>query len=148
MASIAADVTRTCPQCQFAKASSTTKKAPTLKIQTSQPFELLAVDLVALPVSAQRQNCCLVAVDHNSKWLSVVPLANKQAATVSRALCEVILPGLPRVPQRVLSDNGPEFRSGQFNACLEEMGIVHVTTTPLGPSSNGAVERCNTKSWN
>ena len=143
VAQIAADVTRTCHQCQLVKVSNTKIKPPTIKIETSQPFELVAVDLVALPPSSGRYNCCLVAVDHNSKWLSVVPLMNKRADTVTAAMYEVVLPGLPRVPQRILSDNGPEFRSQLFNAWLEEVGIEHVSTTPLSPSSNGAVERCN-----
>ena len=62
---------------------------------------------------------------------------------MTAAMYEVVLPGLPRVPQRILSDNGPEFRSQLFNAWLDEVGIEHVSTTPLSPSSNGAVERCN-----
>ena len=142
MSSIAADIARTCHLCQTVKVSVDKAKAPTIKVQTQKPFDLVAVDLVALPMS-RGQVCCLVVVDHNSKWLAVVPLANKRADTVAGALCDRIIPSLPRVPRRLLSDNGPEFRGEAFKQRLESLGIEHVMTTPLNPASNGAVERGN-----
>ena len=142
MSSIAADITKTCHLCQTVKVSVDRAKAPTIKVQTQKPFDLVAVDLVALPAS-RRHICCLVAVDHNSKWLAVVPLTNKRAETVAEALCDRIFPSLPRLPRRILSDNGPEFRGEAFNNRLESLGVEHVMTTPLNPASNGAVERGN-----
>ena len=50
---------------------------------------------------------------------------------------------MPRIPVRVLTDNGPEFTSEAFGTLLERYNIVHVRTTPYKPSSNGAVERVN-----
>ena len=142
MSSIAADITKTCHLCQTVKVSVDKAKAPTIKVQTQKPFDLVAVDLVALPAS-RRQICCLVAVDHNSKWLAVVPLTNKRAETVAEMLCDRIFPSLPRLPRRILSDNGPEFRGEAFKNRLESLGVEHVMTTPLNPASNGAVERGN-----
>ncbi|XP_018012141.1 uncharacterized protein LOC108669343 [Hyalella azteca] len=48
-----------------------------------------------------------------------------------------------RTPDRLLSDNGPEFRSSLFTDLLCTYGIKHITTTPYQPSSNGCVERVN-----
>ena len=45
---IARDVCSTCHQCQIQKEFSTPLIPPTLKIQTSYPFELMAADLVSL----------------------------------------------------------------------------------------------------
>ena len=44
MYKIAADVAITCPICQVDKSSGTMYVPPTLKISTSRPFELVAVD--------------------------------------------------------------------------------------------------------
>jgi hypothetical protein len=85
----------------------------------------------------------LVVVDHFSKWLSVVPIRNKTAKTVVNMLEHRILPTLPRMPDRILTDNGPEFSSEIFSAMLTSYGIKHIFTTPYRPASNGCVERVN-----
>ena len=54
-----------------------------------------------------------------------------------------VLPFLPRLPEKLLTDNGPEFRASLFNEVLNRYGIKHVCSTPYKPSSNGAVERIN-----
>ena len=44
---------------------------------------------------------------------------------------------------KLLTDNGPEFVSKDFNDTLDQFGIKHTYTTPYKPSSNGAIERVN-----
>ena len=43
--------------------------------------------------------------------------------------------------ERVLSDNGSEFRSSVFGDTLRELGAVHTFIRPGRPMTNGAVER-------
>jgi transposase InsO family protein len=43
--------------------------------------------------------------------------------------------------ERVLSDNGSEFRSAEFGATLQELGAVQTFIRPGRPATNGAVER-------
>lgn len=142
MSKVAEDVTRTCPSCQRMKVSSI-KQPPTIKIHTSRPYELVTIDLLALPPTRRRYVCCLVVVDHHTKWASVVPLTSKRAGSVCAAVKYQVLPFLLDTPTTILSDNGPEFRSREFNELLQENGIKHTYTTPLRPSSNGLVERTN-----
>ena len=142
LSSIAADVCRTCDMCQRVKVAGIAQP-PVVKIQTSSPFELLSVDLVSLPRTRSGNVCCLVTVDHYSKWLSVVPLPNKTTATVTGAMRARVFPSLTRVPDKLLSDNGPEFKSGVFGELMEEYSVQHVFTTAYKPSSNGLVERMN-----
>jgi hypothetical protein len=137
------DMCTTCPQCQLSKISSVTIAPPKLKICTSEPFELMAVDLISLPKTANGYIGCLMCVDHYSKWVAAVPIRNKTGLTVSNALKNQVLPFIPRVPVRILSDNGPEFTCSQFRDVLKTMGIVHQFTTPYCPSSNGGIERVN-----
>ena len=45
------------------------------------------------------------------------------------------------LPDLIVSDNGPRFISEEFQAFLTRNGIVHRTTAPYMPSSNGLAER-------
>jgi hypothetical protein len=99
-----------CSRCQLYKVSSQHQVPPTCKIETSQPFELLAADLVNLPRTSSGYIGCFVMVDHFSKWLTCVPIRDKRTSTISSILENRILPSLPAKPQRLLTDNGPEFR--------------------------------------
>ena len=137
------DICVSCTKCQIMKEYSSVVTPPTIRIQSSYPFEILAVDLISFPKTSQGYIGCLVAVDHFSKWVAAVPLRDKKGSTVAKALQYQLLPFLPRVPTNVLSDNGPEFVSSDFNESLDFFSIKHKLITPGQPSSNGAVERCN-----
>ena len=137
------DVCRTCSICQKCKISSRVIIPPTLRISTNSPFELVAMDLISLPTTSTGFVGCLMTVDHFSKWVTANPIRNKQSRTICKVLENNVLPTLPRVPVRILTDNGPEFISQEFGAVLERYNIVHVRTTPYKPSSNGAIERVN-----
>ena len=140
---IISDVATTCHECQVLKEFSTPIVKPTLKICTEYPYELLAVDLVTLPKTSNGYIGCLVVVDHYTKLVAAVPIRNKQTCTIIEALSNQIFPFLPAMPTSLLSDNGMEFASVQFNSFLEQVNVVHKYTTPLCPSSNGAIERVN-----
>ena len=44
---------------------------------------------------------------------------------------------------RAMTDNGPGYRSGEFNALPESQGVRHTYTRPYSPWQNGKVERMN-----
>ena len=137
------DICRSCPHCQVFKVSRQDVAPPTMKIKTSYPFEMVSVDCMLLPITSTREEVVLVAVDQYSKWLSVIPMHDKKAVTVTKAMHERILPSMPYLPTRILSDNGPEFISHVFNEFLDGYNIRHTYSTPNKPSSNGGVERVN-----
>ena len=116
---------------------------PTLKIHSHYPFELMAADLVSLPRTPSGFIGCLVVVDHYSKFVAAVPIRNKQSSTIIQALSSHIFPFIPSIPCKLLTDNGPEFISADFDTYLTSMNISHQLTTPYCPTSNGAVERVN-----
>ncbi|WP_156948323.1 integrase core domain-containing protein, partial [Marinobacterium jannaschii] len=43
--------------------------------------------------------------------------------------------------RRLMTDNGPAYRSGLFNRILTAKGIKHVYTRPYTPRTNGKAER-------
>ena len=139
---IIGDVCATCPSCQVNEHHSQMVALPMLKICSSYIFELVAANLLSLPKIKTGFIGCLVLVDYYSKWVSAVPIKNKLSVTVIQALNQA-LSCLLVVPSKLLTDNGPEFTSNQFESFLNSMGVEHQLTTPYHLSSNGAVERVN-----
>ncbi|GFS26698.1 Pol polyprotein [Elysia marginata] len=45
------------------------------------------------------------------------------------------------IPEILISDNGPQFASKEFAQFTECYGILHKTSSPLHPESNGEAER-------
>nr|XP_050051358.2 uncharacterized protein K02A2.6-like [Dermacentor andersoni] len=45
------------------------------------------------------------------------------------------------LPQKLYSDNGPPFSSSDFKDFLRKLDVVHVTSSPYHPRSNGMAER-------
>ena len=45
------------------------------------------------------------------------------------------------LPRKVVTDNGTSFTSAEFKAFMADNNIVHVTSAPYHPSSNGLAER-------
>ena len=103
----------------------------------------MAMDVMVLPRTPRNNICVLVAVDSFSKWTVAIPMKNKTTATVCNIVESNILPNFTKLPTRILTDNGPEFRSEEFNLLLKKYNINHVCSTPYKPSSNGGVERMN-----
>ena len=143
MTKVSRDVCVSCEYCQFYKVKNQHMKPPMVKISAVYPFHTVAVDLLQFNKSVSGYVAVLTMVDLYSKWLAAIPIRDKRAVTVSNAFNNSILPSIPQIPERVLSDNGPEFRAVEFERILEKLNIEHVFSTPYMPSSNGAVERAN-----
>ena len=140
---VASDLCNSCPTCQLYKVSAQKDSPPMIKINASQPFDLVTADLIQLPRTSSGSIGCLVVLDHFSKWLVCVPITNKRAETIANIFLSRVLPVLPTKPNRILTDNGKEFSSDIFASLCDQYGITHVFSTPYKPQSNGAVERVN-----
>lgn len=89
--------------------------------------------------------CLHVAVDDRSRvaYAELLPDERKGtcAAFMGRALR--FYAGLGLTVERVMTDNGPGYRSGEFNELLAAAGVRRVYTRPYSPWQNGKVERMN-----
>ncbi|PIK35624.1 hypothetical protein BSL78_26320 [Apostichopus japonicus] len=124
---------RLCTQCiQVQKAPN---PEPLLLWQwATQPWQRVHIDYAEV----KGQNFLLV-VDSHSKWLEVLPMNT----TTSTATINVLRTLFARygLPIQLVSDNGPQFRSGEFQNFLKSNGVDHTRTPPYHPATIGLAER-------
>lgn len=81
----------------------------------------------------------LVLVDSHSKWIEAVPLKCTSGEATTSALRSIFSRfGIPRT---VVSDNGPQFVSAEFQRFCERNNIRHIFSPPYFPQANGLAER-------
>ena len=116
-----------CVICQRSR-----KKPPKVPMQ---PWSRIHVDHAG-PVLGKT---LLIIVDAYSKWIEVhiVPSTTSSAAIEKLRVTFAT----HRLPETLVSDNGPTFVSGEFEEFMRRNGIKHLTTAPYHPSSNGLAER-------
>lgn len=66
----------------------------------------------------------LVVIDVLSKYLWMRPLKNKKGVSVANALRDILLEG--RVPKRIRTDKGQEFRAKEVQQVLKDHKITHL----------------------
>ncbi|XP_037508363.2 uncharacterized protein LOC119384143 [Rhipicephalus sanguineus] len=81
----------------------------------------------------------LVVVDAHTKWLEAVPLSH--ASTETTINCVRGIFSRFGIPRTIVSDNGTQFSSHDFEEFVANNNIVHLRCAPYHPQSNGAAER-------
>ena len=101
----------------------------------TRPWARIHIDFAG-PMSGKM---FLVVIDAHSKWIEVIPMAVCSAATTIQALRTLLAQfGLP---ESIVSDNGPQFVSNEFQEFCRVNGIRQIRVAPYHPSSNGLAER-------
>ena len=81
----------------------------------------------------------LVLVDAHSKWMDVRPMTSITSAKTIEQLR--IIFSTHGFPKKVVTDNGASFTSLEFKQFMKENGVIHITSAPYHPSTNGLAER-------
>ena len=98
------------------------------------PWERIGVDLFELHKSSY-----LIVVDYFLRYPKVIKLKS----TTSKSVIAVLKSIFSRhgVPVVLVSDNGPQFASGEIQTLAKSYSFSHVTSSPHYHQSNGMVER-------
>ena len=81
----------------------------------------------------------LVAVEATSKWIETHIMSSTTSTATVNKLREIFAQhGLPEL---LVSDNAANLISEEFETFMRKNGIVHVTSAPYHPASNGLGER-------
>ena len=100
------------------------------------PMDQIAIDLFSMnDMSSRGVNFVLVAVDIATRYHWLIPLTDKRAVSVARALFTQIISrfGAPKV---ISSDNGPEFVNEMIHALGTLFGVSHCYVAPYNPRAS------------
>ena len=140
---MAADVQKYCQgcsTCQTSKLPSPTR-APMVNTPIGNPWEMLAVDILEVPISRNNHRYLLVVMDYFTKWADAIPLRDQKAATIADAVVKICSSfGMPDI---LHSDQGRNFESTLFHQVLQAFGIHKTRTTAYHPQGDGMVEHFN-----
>ena len=98
------------------------------------PYQVVGTDLFELDGQVY-----LLSVDFYSKWVCVGALQETRSIDVIRVLEKQFVDF--GCPQRLISDNGPQYGSFEFREFAKRMNFEHVTSSPNYARSNGFSER-------
>ena len=131
---------RQCTACQAAKLPMPTP-APLTNVPIGRPWEMIAVDILEVPMSYCHNRYLLVIQDYFTKWADAIPLPNQTAATITAELVKIF--GMFGLPDILHSDQGRNFESTILQQTLDTFGIQKSRTTAYHPQGDGMVERFN-----
>lgn len=134
---------RSCETCKTTKSPNQILKPEMGKPAFSvRPFQRLYIDLLGpYPRSRSGNIGILIILDHMSKFHWLHPLKKFTSSRIQDFLQQHIF-HVYGVPEVIISDNGSQFKSNEFNAFLTSFGINHTYTALYSPQSN-ASERVN-----
>ena len=126
------ELVHNCPECTKAMQA---QKQPLISTPLPEhPWEKLASDLFEI-----NGNMYLLVVDYFSRYMEVQTLSTTTSAGVIRALKAIF--ARHGIPATLISDNGPQYSSQEFQLFAKEYHFQHITSSPYYPQSNGLAER-------
>ncbi|XP_058446711.1 uncharacterized protein K02A2.6-like [Malaya genurostris] len=128
------DFVKSCRQCAMA-AKTPPKSAPLSWPKSSKPWQRVHLDYAG-PIDGEYY---LVVVDSFSKWPEIVQTRSITTAATVKILRDLF--ARLGMPETLVSDNGSQFTSAEFQSYCTNNGIEHLTTAPFHPQSNGQAER-------
>ena len=117
------------------------QKAPMSSVPIGKPWEMVAVDVLQVPISYQNNRYLLVVQDYFTKWVEAIPMPDQTAVRIINELVKLF--SMSGLPQIVHSDQGQNFKSTILKQTLEAFNICKSRTTAYHPQCDGLVERFN-----
>ena len=99
-----------------------------------RPWQVVASDLFSL----EKVNYVIV-VDYYSRFFEIERLKDTLSSTVVKKTKAIFSRHV--IPEEIVSDNGPQFISQEYKQFTSEWDIVHTTSSPEYPQSNGPDEK-------
>ena len=134
----------TCQQFKIDRTPSKPAYIPTEGAKSLRPFANCSMDLITDLPPADSYDSILVVVDQGlSKGVILIP-CNKTLTSEDTA--RLLLENLYKrfgLPDKIISDRGPQFASKAFLALLKLLGIKSALSTAYHPQTDGTTERVN-----
>lgn len=137
----------TCQACAEGKQTSTPHQR-TSERMPERPGEMVSTDVIGpiRPLGYRNEKFISVIVDHYTGWTSANPIMTKSTEDVLNHVKEVTSFIKTQTGQNVRilrTDSATEYLTDRFEQWIAAQGMLHETTAPYCPASNGKVERLN-----
>jgi hypothetical protein len=132
-------VIQSCVECaRFSKVKPSFKQAGF--IMSHHPFQHVEIDLcTSFPASFNGFTALLVVIDLFSSFTFAIPIRDKTAATVAQQLFTLF--SIFGWPDKLSSDNGPEFHNELVHEMSKLLSIDQRHAVAWNPKASGAVEK-------
>lgn len=112
-------------------------------VSTFHPYQRIALDIMGpiQPVSKQGNRFIIVCQDYFTKWVEVKACPSTEASVIRDFLTDEVFSRYG-VCDELVTDQGTQMTSRQFQEFLNEIGIRHLKTSVYHPQSD-MVERTN-----
>ena len=133
---------KNCPVCATVSGGGKVSRPPLHPIPVQRLFQIVGVDVMDLPTTADGNCHVVVFQDYLTKWPLVYPVPDQKSIRLVRLLVEEVIPFFG-VPEALLSDRGTNLLSSLMKDICQMMGIKKLNTTSYHPQCDGMVERFN-----
>ena len=126
------DVVKNCQECL----KNTSQRSEPLQssMLPQLPWQKIGTDLFDWNKSTY-----LLIVDYFSRWIEIARLSKLTSEEIILHTRSIF--ARYRIPEVVMSDNGPQFSSEKYAEFAQQYGFEHITSSPYYPQSNGEAER-------
>ena len=135
---------RICQQFKIHRSPSKPTFIPTEGAKSTRPFAYCSMDFITDLPSINNFDSILVVVDQSlSKGVIIIP-CNK--TITAKETGKLLLKNLYKrfgLPNKIISDRGPQFASKAFVELLKLLGIKSALSTAYHPQTDGTTERVN-----
>ena len=124
------EMVQTCPDC--AKYSTPPREPMISSTLPDYPWQRVSSDLFQV-------HRHLLVVDYYSRYPEVVKLTSTTSESIITSLSSIF--ARHGIPEELISDNGPQYSSQDFEDFAKRYGFQHTTSSPHYPQGNGLAER-------
>lgn len=141
MRSLITKFVKACKLCKMNKVTKRTKEESLVTTTPCKPFDIISIDTVGpLPRTAKNNRYCITLQDDLTKYVVIIPLENKEADTIAKALVQnfILIYGSFL---ELKSDQGTEFKNEVLKQISKILNFKQTFSTAYHPQSIGALER-------
>lgn len=130
-----------CHICKLSKPAQKTRMEMCVTETPLKPFDMVQIDTIE-PTRRSNNNYqyAITMVDELSKYLILIPVMDKSAKTVARAICEQFVLKFGTM-KGIKTDLGTEYMNEIINELSKLLNINHLSSTAYHHETLGAVER-------
>ncbi|CAM5161152.1 unnamed protein product [Natator depressus] len=133
---------KSCVTCQMHDKTAVTCTPPLQPVPLLESaWEKVATDVEPFDTAPSDCRYAITSIDYFSKWPEVAFTSQISSAKVIKFLSSVF--SREGNPKELVSDNGSQFTSLEFETFLAERNILHRRSSLYFPQANGEIERFN-----